>query len=416
MLLGELVELGLVVEQLAQRAFGVLGGQRLGAAKAPVAEAGGQVQRPTTRRQVVDLVQVVGADELVAALRGGPAADVVLDDALALQQLVERREAVVADRDVEVGAAQAQNAPTTAIDFSPCQIEDAGPLSVLPAECGTLEVAENPAAPAGARSSCTSRVFRRSPPQGRRSLLILAGGPGMAASTMYAGTASAFARIQRNRDIVLLDQRGTGRSNALECAFDDEKPMRSTCETEGETARCLAELSKHADVAYYTTSVAVRDLDHVRGASAISASISTAPLMERESGTLSAAVSGSRCAVILDGVIAPATPVNSADRRLDAESALLRCAEALCRRCGVRRTLRQLLRYDQFTGNSLQARPVPVDFIDRRRARESPRLRSAALRDGAAASTYTVRAGRNSAAMLNLARSGISPRSRASSC
>jgi pimeloyl-ACP methyl ester carboxylesterase len=135
--------------------------------------------------------------------------------------------------------AQAQPAPAPGIQFSPCQLEDAAHFSVLVAECGTLEVAENPAAPAGRKIKLhIARVPAINRRKAEDPLFILAGGPGMAASTMYAGTAAAFARIQRNRDIVLVDQRGTGQSNALECSFDDEKLLRSTtAETEAETAR-----------------------------------------------------------------------------------------------------------------------------------------------------------------------------------
>ena len=51
---------------------------------------------------------------------------------------------------------------------------------------------------------------------------MLAGGPGPAAGGFYAGVAPAFARILRDRDIVLVDQRGTGGSNALHCARREE--------------------------------------------------------------------------------------------------------------------------------------------------------------------------------------------------
>src|SRR5262247_893835 len=48
-------------------------------------------------------------------------------------------------------------------------------------------------------------------------LFILSGGPGQAASDFYLSFAPAFTRIRRDRDLVLIDQRGTGRSNALHC-------------------------------------------------------------------------------------------------------------------------------------------------------------------------------------------------------
>lgn len=53
-------------------------------------------------------------------------------------------------------------------------------------------------------------------------LFILSGGPGQAASDFYLSVAPAFARIRRDRDLVLVDQRGTGRSNRLDCALPDD--------------------------------------------------------------------------------------------------------------------------------------------------------------------------------------------------
>ena len=46
-------------------------------------------------------------------------------------------------------------------------------------------------------------------------LVLLAGGPGQAASDLYLGIRGAFAPVRRDRDIIILDQRGTGRSNSL---------------------------------------------------------------------------------------------------------------------------------------------------------------------------------------------------------
>src|SRR6185369_5740059 len=53
-------------------------------------------------------------------------------------------------------------------------------------------------------------------------LFILSGGPGQAASDFYLSVAPAFTRIRRDRDLVLIDQRGTGRSNGLHCKLPDD--------------------------------------------------------------------------------------------------------------------------------------------------------------------------------------------------
>jgi len=103
--------------------------------------------------------------------------------------------------------------------LSACELEHPLHLTVVPAECGVLSVAENPQDPEGrhiglhvARVPAISRRKQTDP------LFILAGGPGATASAFYATVAGAFARIHRDRDIVLIDQRGTGQSNPLDCA------------------------------------------------------------------------------------------------------------------------------------------------------------------------------------------------------
>ena len=107
--------------------------------------------------------------------------------------------------------------------LSACQLEDPAKVSVVLAECGELSVLENP-------SDSNGRNLRlhiaRVPAINRRKqpdpLFVLAGGPGMAATTFYASAAFPFERIHRDRDIVLVDQRGTGQSNPLNCALDDD--------------------------------------------------------------------------------------------------------------------------------------------------------------------------------------------------
>lgn len=256
--------------------------------------------------------------------------------------------------------------PAPELTLSSCQIEDAAHFSVLTAECGTLLVPENPAAPEGRKISLhIARVPAVSRRKAADPLFILAGGPGMAASTMYAGAAPAFMRIQRNRDIVLVDQRGTGQSNKLDCPFDDEALMRSSpAEVAAETKRCLESLTKRADVGFYTTSVAVRDLDRVRAA------------LGYQQINLYGGSYGTRVAehylrrfpahtrtLILDGVVAPEEALGPTIA-LDAEKALVdildRCKQdAECtKRFGDPRATYHALR------DALNTRAVPVTYTD----------------------------------------------------
>jgi pimeloyl-ACP methyl ester carboxylesterase len=229
-----------------------------------------------------------------------------------------------------VGTARAALA-APALALTPCELEHPLRLSVLAAECGVLMVPENPAAPSGRQIGLhvarVAAISRRKQPD---PLFVLAGGPGAAAGAFYASAAPAFARILRERDILLVDQRGTGGSNALECPESGDLPGHaSEAEIQARTRACLASLAARADVAYYTTSLAVRDLEQVRAA------------LGYERINLYGASYGTRVAqhylrrfpahtrsVILDGVVPVAQPVGPATA-IDAEAAL----EDILRRC-----------------------------------------------------------------------------------
>jgi pimeloyl-ACP methyl ester carboxylesterase len=218
-----------------------------------------------------------------------------------------------------------------ALVLTPCELEHPLRLSVLAAECGVLKVPENPQQPGGRqiglRVARVAAISRRKQPD---PLFVLAGGPGAAAGPFYATVAGAFARIQRERDIVLVDQRGTGGSNALECPdWQDLSVHASDAEIAARTRACLASLEPRADVTFYTTSLAVRDLEQVRAA------------LGYERINLYGASYGTRVAqqylrrfaartrsVILDGVVPVSQPVGPSTA-IDAETALA----AILRRC-----------------------------------------------------------------------------------
>lgn len=156
----------------------------------------------------------------------------------------------------------------------------AGPLSLedcrlrselgsgsVAARCGWLSVPENREQPEGKQVRLHVAVLPslRLEPAGDP-LFVLSGGPGQAAGDFYISIAPALARIRRDRDIVVVDQRGTGRSNRLDCAFPDESDIEFTNPQKLReiVRKCLAGLP--GDPRYYTTSIAVRDLDDVRAA------------------------------------------------------------------------------------------------------------------------------------------------------
>jgi pimeloyl-ACP methyl ester carboxylesterase len=148
-----------------------------------------------------------------------------------------------------------------------CRLEHPLSLMSVAARCGLLKVAEDPLQPAGRAILLRVAVI---PALNRRAtaapLFLLAGGPGQSATDLYVSNAGAFARVNRNHDIVLVDQRGTGASSPLFCNYPDD--WRDTSDAipalRQATRACLSEFGDR--VRYYTSSIAVRDLDQVRGA------------------------------------------------------------------------------------------------------------------------------------------------------
>ncbi len=92
----------------------------------------------------------------------------------------------------------------------------------------------------------------------------IAGGPGQGTVQFYAAYAQAFEPLRRNRDILLVDQRGTGESARLDCDVDDglTEGQFSDAETIEFTKVCIEALPH--DPRFFTTSVAVQDLEAVR--------------------------------------------------------------------------------------------------------------------------------------------------------
>jgi pimeloyl-ACP methyl ester carboxylesterase len=150
--------------------------------------------------------------------------------------------------------------------LSPCTIDQIGA-----ARCGTYEVWENREAKRGRKIPLNVIVLPAvSQPARPDPLVLLQGGPGDAPSFNARFANSVFASVRKTRDLVLIDLRGTGKSAALTCpelgqrdsggAFDEN--MLNTRAVRA----CRARLEQRADLHFYTTAIAVDDLDEVLGA------------------------------------------------------------------------------------------------------------------------------------------------------
>lgn len=139
-------------------------------------------------------------------------------------------------------------------------------------QCGTLAVAENPDRPDGRRIDVHYAVV---PALARARALepvfVFAGGPGQSARAAAGQVQPLFARLNARRDIVYVDQRGTGGSNALDCrreqpATQNLAALLDSAANERRLIDCLRRLSKDNDLRQYATWIAVGDIDAVRAA------------------------------------------------------------------------------------------------------------------------------------------------------
>lgn len=206
--------------------------------------------------------------------------------------------------------------------------------------CGSVQRALDPARPDGIRIEVHYVIV---PALARRKLpdpvFPLAGGPGQSAIDVAGATMGVFARLNNRRDIVFVDQRGTGRSAPLDCEEPAAQPLAESADTGKQLQKlreCRERLLKRphvkeaANLGFYTTTLAMQDLDAVRQAlgaqriNLVGASYGTRAALEYQR-QFPQAVRRS----VLDGV-APPDMVLPASAGADAQAAL----DALLAACG----------------------------------------------------------------------------------
>jgi pimeloyl-ACP methyl ester carboxylesterase len=222
-------------------------------------------------------------------------------------------------------------APDAAARLSECRVPGVE-RAVL---CGSVVVPEDPARPDGKTLEIAyvvvPAVARRKEPD---PVFVLAGGPGQAGRRIAGTVLPLLAELNTRRDIVFIDQRGTGQSGALTCA--DEDSLAATLDPAQQLAHlktCLSGLGERTR--HMATWIAVRDFDAVRRA------------LGAERVNLWGASYGTRAAleylrqypnhvrtVVLDGVappdmVLPVAFARDADAALDALVASCR-ADARC--------------------------------------------------------------------------------------
>jgi pimeloyl-ACP methyl ester carboxylesterase len=150
-----------------------------------------------------------------------------------------------------------------ALTLKPCQLGSASAL------CGTLSVYENRAAASGRRIGLRVAVIKaQGPDPAPDPIFYLAGGPGVAATEDAAHGQQFPTDLSQRHDLVFVDQRGTGGSHRVVIPPQPDITGMSREEAERTISvwapRALSALDM--DPRFYTTSVAMDDLDEVRAA------------------------------------------------------------------------------------------------------------------------------------------------------
>jgi pimeloyl-ACP methyl ester carboxylesterase len=165
---------------------------------------------------------------------------------------------------IQVASASRRDTPKS-LALKPCEVQGA-----KDAKCGAFEVFENRDTRKGRKISINVLVL---PATGQKRepdpLFYFAGGPGSSAVEDGPGIAKMLASIRESRDLVFVDQRGTGQSNPLNCdLFDvaDPQSFFGAFLPLDAVRKCREQLELKADLTLYTTNIAMDDIDDVRAA------------------------------------------------------------------------------------------------------------------------------------------------------
>jgi pimeloyl-ACP methyl ester carboxylesterase len=186
------------------------------------------------------------------------------------------RSAVAVTRAAKV-ATPAAGKPRTwrlgSLTLTACELPQPRSGLTTAAWCAGFPVPENRADPHSRIITLNLAILRsRAQVANRDMVVFLAGGPGQAATESADMVASVLRPLLAHRDVLLLDQRGTGGSNPLTCTESAGAGATEDADTfdanklRAAVAACLKQVRTHADPRYYTTTVATQDLEDVRKA------------------------------------------------------------------------------------------------------------------------------------------------------
>ncbi len=153
------------------------------------------------------------------------------------------------------------------LKIEPCYIEELGE-EVL---CGTYEIMENRQVRKGAKIRLNFIILPAwTTHPAPDPVFIFSGGPGQGSADMAKYYAWHYEKLRWERDIVLVDQRGTGESNPLHCQRigdpDSAQTYLQDMFPEDYVKNCRKELEKKANLRHYDSTTAMKDIDDLRSA------------------------------------------------------------------------------------------------------------------------------------------------------
>lgn len=163
------------------------------------------------------------------------------------------------------GRCAAEDAPET-LKLTACTLPNIGET----ARCGVLEVPEDPDRPAGRQLPIHVAVLPATSGSALPDpIAVLMGGPGEDAIGAAADYADQFAALRQDRDLLFVDQRGTGQSAPLHCDLfspgDAAASLRDVFPLAA-VAACETVLAGAADLTRYDYPYFARDLEQIRRA------------------------------------------------------------------------------------------------------------------------------------------------------